>query len=91
MKPLVAQAFVLDRVRMTVQPNLFDDPEPDAWAEVPIAVFLSWSEARRLDYCARRDEDAMTRADSDDETVFLGRRAAAYRSDLERLNVGQGF
>ena len=49
------------------------------WREVPQALFLSWSPARQLAYCAARDEDSVLSAESDEEILFYGRRAASYR------------
>jgi hypothetical protein len=62
------------RVLSTTQPDLFNDLgggpcdharespahylPPSAWQEVPQPVFLSWSDARQLAYCAARDTDA---------------------------------
>jgi len=50
------------------------------WREVPAALFLSWSEARQLAYCAARDEDSARRADTEAEAVWYRSRAEAYRS-----------
>lgn len=49
-----------------------------SWQEVPQALFLSWSSARQLDYCARRDEDSALQ-DNDNRDFYL-QRAADYRS-----------
>lgn len=54
----------------------------DGWQEVPQALFLSWSEARQLDYCARRDEDAAEHEDSDFWRKFYVNRAGDYRQQL---------
>ena len=65
--------------------SLFDDPEPEIvmrpeWREVPQALFLSWSEARQLSYCAARDEDSALDATSDEEMEWFLQRAMDYRS-----------
>lgn len=63
--------------------TLFDSIE---WREVPQALFLSWSTARQLDYCARRDEDsartAATRGEMSAEWYL--ERASLYRSDIKK-------
>jgi len=51
------------------------------WQEVPQALFLSWSEARQLAYCAARDE--APQASYHPSQQFYQERAAAYREDLE--------
>jgi hypothetical protein len=55
------------------------------WREVPQALFLSWSPAMQLAYCARRDEDAILSAESDWWVVFYGRRMEGYRGDMAKL------
>ena len=57
----------------------FDDPEPKVWAEVPQALFLSWSIPRQLDYCARRDEDSARSAEAE-WVGFYTERAKGYRN-----------
>lgn len=73
--------------------NLFDDkpaePTPhthSTWREAPQALFLSWSVARQLSYCAARDEDAATYCDGpEEEKAWHRARAAAYREDVRNL------
>lgn len=60
--------------------TLFDPP---AWREVPQALFLSWSEARQLDWCARRDEDAALREEREHHRQFYKERAEAYRCAMK--------
>lgn len=48
------------------------------WREVPQAVFLSWSTARQLSYCAARDRDAEGLDDGLAE--FYRERAASYEA-----------
>jgi hypothetical protein len=75
-------------------PSLFDEPElvaavveeeeddPD-WDEVPQAVFLSWSVARQLDYCWRRDLTSAVSSEPTPSAEFFLQRAAAYKQDLD--------
>lgn len=64
--------------------------ETPAWHEVPAALFLSWSDARQLEYCARRDECTML--DEHDDISdwwmeFYAERAVSYRTAVnERTN-----
>jgi len=56
------------------------------WQEVPASLFLSWSDARQMEYCARRDEDAML--DEHDDTSdwwmdFYAERSQAYRKAVK--------
>lgn len=66
------------------QRSLFDSDEPEApiqpagWQEVPQAVYFSWSDARQLEYCARRDEDAARHAEGAMKE-FYEERARCYR------------
>ena len=72
---------------MLKQPSLFDVPTPtlvtqaplEEWREIPQMLFLSWSAARQFAYCAARDEDSVLSAESDEEILFYGRRAASYK------------
>jgi hypothetical protein len=60
---------------------LFDDSpiEPPAWAEVPSAVFLSWSEARQRAYCAARDRDsALSAVGRGEDPAWFLERANSY-------------
>ncbi|MFI5222724.1 MAG: hypothetical protein ACHQX3_00525 [Nitrospirales bacterium] len=69
--------------------NFGDDPpvesvptiQPAIWRDVTPALFLSWSRARQLDYCARRDEDSAAKTDGDERQFYL-QRAQDYRHDL---------
>lgn len=56
-----------------------DDLPRSAWREVPQALFLSWSEARQLSYCAARDEDAALHATTLEEARWYQARARSYR------------
>jgi len=67
--------FSDDPVELIVEPAL-----ARVWQEVPQALFLSWSHARQLDYCARRDEDSAV-VDSDNREFYLD-RARAYREGI---------
>lgn len=65
-------------------PDLFDEPEDaseqkDAWQEVPQALFLSWSRAMQLAYCARRDDHAASQEDNYDIALWFTERAEMYR------------
>lgn len=55
---------------------------PPVWQEVPQALFLSWSHARQLSYCARRDEDSAQQTGNEDERQFYLQRAQDYRSQM---------
>jgi hypothetical protein len=59
------------------EPEVVDRPQ---WREAPQTLFLSWSEARQLAYCAARDEDAALDAMSDEEMEWFLERALSYRS-----------
>lgn len=61
-----------------------DEPE---WREVPAALFLSWSDARQLAYCAARDE--VTMLDENDDVsdwwlAFYAERTIGYRQDMKQ-------
>lgn len=56
-----------------------------AWTEVPAELFLFWSDARQLDYCARRDEHASRYAATPEKAAWYGARGEGYRSDLKEL------
>lgn len=56
-----------------------ESPATSLWREVPQALFLSWSEARQLSYCAARDEDAATYATTPEEVLWYKERARSYR------------
>ena len=47
-----------------------------AWHEVPAALFLSWSPARQLAYCAARDEDSALLGE---DAEWFRQRADNYR------------
>lgn len=51
------------------------------WQEVPQALFLSWSRARQMDYCARRDEDSAQQVELEDRE-FYAQRAQWYRAEV---------
>jgi hypothetical protein len=55
------------------------------WPEVPQPVFLSWSPARQLSYCAARDEHAARFADSPAEAEWFTQRASLYKGDLDAI------
>jgi hypothetical protein len=64
---------------------LFDTP---TWNEVPQPLFLSWSVARQLRYCADRDLDSSEAADAfgDNDLAFYYReRARIYLAQLETI------
>jgi len=61
-------------------------PAPE-WQEVPAVLFLSWSDARQLEYCARRDEVASAAAETVALREFYGARAAAYRFSLAQITL----
>jgi hypothetical protein len=54
-------------------------PARSAWREVPQALFMSWSDAMQLKYCAARDRDSATtaRLRGEDPEFYL-RRAESY-------------
>lgn len=58
------------------------DEDLDDWAEVPHARFLSWSNAMQLHYCWRRDLDAATRAENNNDAKFFLERAVSYKQEL---------
>lgn len=61
---------------------------PPEWQEVPAALFLSWSDARQLEYCARRDEETMLNENdevSDWWMDFYAERSRAYRQLVEGM------
>lgn len=60
-----------------------DTTDEDTWEEVSQAVFLSWSEARQLSYCAARDENAILFCDHLDEALWFQWRAEKYRRMLD--------
>ena len=67
----------------------FDDepeepPVVDAWSEVPPARFLAWSNAEQLLYCAVRDEDSASHADTPEEAAWYRQRAADYQAEYRR-------
>lgn len=76
------------------QDNLFDVDETSApsesasspqtlstWNEVPPALFLSWSTARQLNYCARRDRHSASEALDPEWRQFYEDRAEGYEAD----------
>lgn len=65
------------------QTTLFDllEPEPQVWSEIPAAVFLSWPVGMQLEYCARRDDDAASKADTPEEAAWYRERAQGYRDE----------
>ena len=68
------------------QLSFFDDPAPapvePEWQEVPQAVYFSWSDARQIEYSARRDEDAAKHAEGAMKEFFT-ERARCYRELLK--------
>lgn len=71
-------------------PSLFDDePVPivqSTWCEVPQALYLSWSTARQLSYCAARDEDsALDRDTTEEQALWYLQRAQSYREMMKCL------
>jgi len=62
----------------------------DDWDEVPQTVYLSWSEARKLDYCMRRDLHTASHIELNRD-MSRGRyleRAAYYKEQLNTLLNG---
>lgn len=65
-----------------------DADERAAWLEVPQARFDSWSVARQLEYCARRDEySAAHEADNPSWVTFYQHRARCYREALAQMKL----
>ena len=54
------------------------DHDDDVWREVPAAVFLSWSVARQLHYCAERDDHSAEHAATKEEADWYRWRADLY-------------
>ena len=82
----------MSKRKVTDDSSLFDDmveeevgEVPCSWNEVPQALFLSWSTARQLAYCAARDESAVADeyATTLKEAEWFMNRAAGYRKDME--------
>lgn len=57
-------------------------PAPSSVQDIPQALFLSWSDAMQLAYCARRDEDSAVHAENEEWRQFYLARAEGYRADL---------